>query len=149
MPVLDLMRGQIVRGQGGRRETYRPIKSRLCDDAQPASIGRAFVELGFRCAYLADLDAIQGQGKDSRPLYGKLMGMGLELWVDAGLRDAESAGELARWTEGGHRLAGIVAGLESMAAPETLFEICQAVDPRQLVFSLDMKGWRSARACGG
>jgi phosphoribosylformimino-5-aminoimidazole carboxamide ribotide isomerase len=142
IPVLDLMQGQIVRGVGGRRETYRPIESRLCGDPRPESVGRAFVELGFRSAYLADLDAIQGHGKDSRPLYEELMGMGLELWVDAGLRDAESAGELARWTAGRHRLAGIVAGLESMAAPRTLFEICRAVDPGRLVFSLDMKQGR-------
>ena len=28
--VIDLMRGQVVGGVAGRRETYRPIQSQIC-----------------------------------------------------------------------------------------------------------------------
>jgi phosphoribosylformimino-5-aminoimidazole carboxamide ribotide isomerase len=141
IPVMDVMRGQVVRGVGGRRDEYRPIESKLCADAQPATVGRAFADLGLREIYLADLDAIrQGVGShDSQPLYGELLRLGLDLWIDAGLRDAEQARELAQFDLDGRRIAGIVAGLESLADPCALEEMCGTVGPQRLIFSLDLK----------
>jgi phosphoribosylformimino-5-aminoimidazole carboxamide ribotide isomerase len=157
---MDLMHAQVVRGVGGRRDEYRPIQSILCNDARPITVARAFAELGFRQLYVADLDAIQkgvgslfphehtgvqkGVGsRDSRPpswsIYEVLMRAGLDLWIDAGLTGADDARELAAFEVDGRPIAGIVAGLESLADPQALADMCDAVGPVRLVFSLDLK----------
>jgi phosphoribosylformimino-5-aminoimidazole carboxamide ribotide isomerase len=155
IPVIDLMDGLVVRGVGGRRNEYRPIQSLLSADARPSSVARALVAAGFRETYVADLDAItKGDGshflsqsaaeKDSRPLfswaiYEELLGAGLELWVDAGLSTAEQAREMAQFQVDGRRIAGVVAGLESLEDPAALAEMCSLVGPDRLIFSLDLK----------
>ena len=157
IPVIDLMGSQVVRGVGGRRDEYRPIESVLCNDARPASVGRAFVELGFREVYVADLDAIRtlipngaetrdkkGVGsRDSRSpawsIYEELMRLGLDLWIDAGIGTAAEARRMAQFEVDGRPIAGIVAGLESLPHPGRFGQMLEAVDPRRLIFSLDMK----------
>jgi phosphoribosylformimino-5-aminoimidazole carboxamide ribotide isomerase len=143
IPVIDLKQGQVVRGVGGRREEYRPIESRLCRDAKPETVARSFAELGFREAYIADLDAIEkgtcyysGDEKQHVPFFG------LELLVDAGPKSAAEARRLVSCRVEGRSLAGIVAGLESLDSPATLAEIVLEVGSERLVFSLDLKAGR-------
>ncbi len=141
---MDLMRAQVVRGVGGRRDEYRPIQSVLCDDARPPTVAQALANLGFRHAYLADLDAIQQKGVGSLfspawSIYEEVLRTGLDLWIDAGLKNADEARELAAFEIDGRRIAGIVAGLESLADPDSLAKMCEAVGSARLVFSLDMK----------
>lgn len=144
LPVLDLLGGLVVRGVGGRREEYRPIESILCADARPATVARAFASLGFRTVYVADLDAIQGD-PPAWPIYRELLDCGLGLWIDAGLSDPGRAAELAAFSAG---IVGIVAGLESLAGPESLGELVAAIGPERLVFSLDLKAGRPLAAAG-
>ena len=143
IPVIDLKQGQVVRGVGGRRDEYRPIESRLCGNAKPETVARAFAELGFREAYIADLDAIEkgtcyfsGDGNQNIPFFG------LELLVDAGPRSAAEARRLVSCRVDGRPLAGIVAGLESLDSPATLAEILREAGSERLVFSLDLKAGR-------
>lgn len=160
IPVIDLMHGLVVRGVGGRRSEYRPIQSVLADDAQPHSLARAFHAAGFRETYVADLDAILAGGKQASParawnLYAQLMDCGLEPWIDAGARTADDARALARFTAENRRIGAIVAGLESLEHPDILTEMCAAVGPERLIFSLDLKAgvplteaaaWKDLRA---
>src|SRR3954469_12740745 len=66
IPVIDLMRGQVVRGVRGERHAYRPIVSRLADGSAPLAIAQALRKAAPPPAgqqavlYVADLDAIQG-----------------------------------------------------------------------------------------
>ena len=61
IPVLDLLKGQIVRGIAGQRQEYRPIVSKLSASSNPLDVARAFRDhLNFTLFYLADLDAITG-----------------------------------------------------------------------------------------
>lgn len=138
IPVIDLMGGQVVRGVGGRRDEYRPIKTILADDARPATIGRALAAAGFREAYVADLDAISGAAP-AWSIYEQLLACPLTLAVDAGISSLDRAIELAQWTAGGRRLDAIVAGLESLADAELLADICLAIGPSRLIFSLDLR----------
>ena len=63
LPVLDIMRGQVVRGVGGRRHEYRPIVSRLTASASPLDVAGAIrAHFGRDEFYLADLDPIAGGG---------------------------------------------------------------------------------------
>jgi phosphoribosylformimino-5-aminoimidazole carboxamide ribotide isomerase len=132
------MRGQVVRGVGGRRDEYRPIRSLLAADARPASVAVALAAAGFRETYVADLDAIAG-AEPAWPIYAELMRGGLELWVDAGLSTAEDARRIDRFRCDGRPLSAIVAGLESLADPAALVEMRAVVGPERLIFSLDLR----------
>ena len=138
IPVIDLMRGQVVRGIGGRRDEYRPLESRLAADARPRTVGRALGALGFRDVYLADLDAIAGESPAWR-VYEDLVQCGLSLLVDAGLSTPGQARAMARFEAGRGRLGALVAGLESLPDADTLADFRAAIGADRLIFSLDLK----------
>jgi phosphoribosylformimino-5-aminoimidazole carboxamide ribotide isomerase len=139
IPVIDLMRRLVVRGVAGRRDEYRPIDSPLCHDPSPVAVARALVErFAFRELYLADLDAIAG-AEPAWDVYAELAECGLGLWVDAGITCPSAAGRLAEFAAAGRPLAGVIAGLESLADAEQLPALVEAVDPERFVFSLDLK----------
>jgi phosphoribosylformimino-5-aminoimidazole carboxamide ribotide isomerase len=151
IPVLDLMRGTVVRGVGGRRHEYRPIVSRLTTSPDPLDMARAFREqFGLGELYVADLDAIAG-AEPAAALYDVLRHEGFVLWVDAGLGDATEARALADTG-----VEGIVMGLETVRGPDELARAAADVGAR-VVLSLDLKGgepmgncaaWRQADARG-
>jgi phosphoribosylformimino-5-aminoimidazole carboxamide ribotide isomerase len=136
-PVLDLMGGQVVRGIAGRRHEYRPVVSRLSASARPLDVARAFRDhFGLTHLYLADLDAIAGQAP-ALNVYARLQADGFRLWVDAGIRKAADGEVLAKVGIG-----GVVAGLESLAEPAALAELCQGLGPERVLLSLDLKEGR-------
>jgi phosphoribosylformimino-5-aminoimidazole carboxamide ribotide isomerase len=137
IPVLDLLKGQVVRGVGGRREEYRPIVSCLTTSAEPRAVAYAFWKhFSLLDLYLADLDAIAG-APPAVAIYRALKADHFHLWVDAGIRQPEDARPLA---EAGVR--GLVAGLETLSGPEALRTLCQTYGSDRVIFSLDLKGGR-------
>ena len=61
IPVIDLKRGVAVHAVRGDRERYRPLRSRIAEDADPVHVTRAVRDgLGLDELYVADLDAIAG-----------------------------------------------------------------------------------------
>jgi phosphoribosylformimino-5-aminoimidazole carboxamide ribotide isomerase len=57
------MDGEVVHARRGHRDAYRPIRSGLATGADPRVIAGALLALApFRRLYVADLDAIRGQG---------------------------------------------------------------------------------------
>jgi phosphoribosylformimino-5-aminoimidazole carboxamide ribotide isomerase len=134
IPVLDLMKGQIVRGMAGRRDTYRPIVSKLTNSTLPLDIARAFRDhFGLSLFYLADLDAIGGS-PPALDLYSLLRQEGFRFWVDAGLRQARNAIPLVQ-----AGVEGIIAALETLAGPEELSRLGLEIGPERVLFSLDLK----------
>jgi len=98
IPVIDLMRGQVVRAVRGDRQSYRPIVSRLCEGSDPLQMARALCR---HCAssrlYVADLDALTGGDPQADVLRALLQGLpALELWLDAGFADAAAAVALSQ-----------------------------------------------------
>ncbi len=148
--VLDVMRGEVVRGVGGRREEYRPIQSILVPSSRPADVADAFrSRSGINALYIADLDAIAGE-PPAVHVYHDLQSRGFDVWVDAGLRTAAEAAPLA---EAG--VSKFVAGLETLASPDALTDISTQYGPDRVVFSLDLRAgeplgyrnaWRNAHA---
>ena len=136
LPVIDLKGGLVVRGVAGRRQEYRPVVSRLTPSSRPIDVAGAFRDhLGLDHLYLADLDAIAGAAP-ALELYADLRALGFHLWIDAGLRDEESAWPVVE--AGPDR---IVAGLETLAGPAALTGLCRRLG-RRVVFSLDLKDGR-------
>jgi phosphoribosylformimino-5-aminoimidazole carboxamide ribotide isomerase len=137
IPVIDLKGGHVVRGIGGRREEYQPIVSCLTSSSRPGQVAQALVQnYRPREIYLADLDSIAGE-TPAWPVYAEIQHTGVELWVDAGIRDMDRARKLAR-----AGIAGIVYGLESLPGPKLLRDAIDALGPEQVIFSLDLKNGR-------
>lgn len=147
VPVIDLLRGLVVRGIAGRREEYRRIKSGLVSSANPIDVARAFRDqLGLAELYVADLEAIAGTAP-AWAVYQALLQNGMQLWVDAGVRRLADADVLER-----AGVASIVVGLETVQGPDELAAIVNAHGTR-VVFSLDLRngaplgdvsGWRGS-----
>lgn len=138
LPVIDLMNGLVVRGVGGRRDEYRPIVSQIAADALPLTVAQAFIDLGLREIYLADLDAIAGH-EPAWDIYHALMERDIQLWLDAGLTSSEQVRQLARFHCGDRQPCRIIAGLESIEHAEQLGEWLELVGPSRFVFSLDLR----------
>ncbi len=138
LPVIDILRGQVVRGIAGRRESYQPIVSQLAPDARPASIGRALFEQGATDCYVADLDAIAG-ATPSWSTYHELIEIGLRLWIDAGCRNRAAAAALASFEYAETKLQRIIVGLESLESVDELETMRPMIGVERLVFSLDLQ----------
>ncbi|MFN5745447.1 MAG: HisA/HisF-related TIM barrel protein [Methylococcaceae bacterium] len=89
IPVIDIMAGQVVHARHGRRESYQPLKSPLCRNAQPQNVVEDLLQFyPFQTLYIADLDALMG-GAAQTALLGELAEAfpSLRFWVDKGLPD--------------------------------------------------------------
>lgn len=134
IPVLDIMGGQVVRGMMGDRANYRPIETPLSASPEPLSVARGLLSLGdFQSLYIADLDAISGRPSNASTLQALGSAFpGLELWVDAGVRDlAEVEVVLA--------MPGVVAvvGSESVGGAQVLERLR---GNERVILSLDYRG---------
>ena len=110
IPVIDILGGRAVHAQCGQRQHYQPLKTSLAVGDSPDSIIQSFIAL-FPCntIYLADLDAIQGQG-DNRLIISALTATftSVTFWVDQGLCTHET------------RKTTPVIGSETLITPEDL-----------------------------
>jgi phosphoribosylformimino-5-aminoimidazole carboxamide ribotide isomerase len=136
VPVLDLKGGQVVHARAGERANYRPIESKLATGSEPERILAGLLSLApFRSVYIADLDAIEGRG-DHRADITALARQypELEFWVDAGVRDAASAGAVAA-------LGAVpVLGSESWSDLRALAAALDALGTERCLLSLDYRG---------
>ena len=134
IPVLDLMQGRVVRGVGGRRHEYQPVRSRLSETSGPLDVAQGLRrEFGANELYLADLDAIQAERPPSNAI-AQLAAARFDLLVDPGLRDVADGRALI--ASGVRR---VVAALETSHGPEQLAAFVKCIGSESLVFSLDMK----------
>ncbi len=144
IPVVDLQTGMVVHGRAGKRSAYRPVEGVHGVSPTPAAIGRWLAELGFRLCYVADLDAI-GRADPQWDAYHELTDCGLELCIDAGIRDAAQAAELAEGLCRRTLSARLVVGLETVVGREHLGSIHAALREASAPapwFSLDLHGGR-------
>jgi phosphoribosylformimino-5-aminoimidazole carboxamide ribotide isomerase len=90
IPVLDLKGGEVVRAEMGRRDSYRPIATPLCEGSHAVAVAEGLRTLfPFPTFYIADLDAIEGRAPNRAALTAlRAMPDAPELWVDAGAADA-------------------------------------------------------------
>lgn len=143
IPVIDLLGGQVVRGQGGDRQNYRPIVSALCRSADPLAVARRLcAHCDSRQLYVADLDALMQGVVQHAALQALLRALPeVELWLDAGFADAAAAGELVdRLGPEGRRVVPVF-GSESLRSLDALqLPAGGAHDRAGPVLSLDRRG---------
>ena len=77
------MIGQIVLAEGGNRDQYRPVDTKLTRSPQPLDVARAmFQQTGCDWVCLADIDSFSGAAP-AWHVYGQLLEAGFGVWVDA------------------------------------------------------------------
>lgn len=96
IPVIDLKNGHVVHARQGQRQHYRRLVSPLAQDSTLEAVLQGFLALyPFSTFYLADLNAITGEGECHRKLIERVVCQysQLEFWVDAGWQWADLARE--------------------------------------------------------
>jgi phosphoribosylformimino-5-aminoimidazole carboxamide ribotide isomerase len=134
IPVIDLMRGEVVRARMGERSAYRPLESPLSATSDPVAVVRGLFKVyPFPTLYVADLDAIESKG-DNVSALGRLRTQfpELEMWIDNGAADAGALEALI-----GAGLGAPVIGSESQRDGAL---IARHRDSRRVVLSLDFRG---------
>lgn len=140
--AIDLMAGRVVRGVGGRRKDYQPIRSRLTPTSNPGDVAVALRrQFGISIAYVADLDAIAG-GPFDVDSYRQIAAAGWQLWVDAGVGDLRRGEQFLNAIESVAAVQGVVVGLESLTDRRVLADLLRLVGPQRAMFSLDMQAGR-------
>lgn len=148
IPVVDLMRGQVVRAVRGDRQSYRPVVSTLFEGSEPLTAARALLDhCATRELYIADLDALTGGVPQTAVLRGLLEALpALELWLDAGFADAAAAQALqAALGPAAARVQPVFAS-ESLRSAEALRACFE--DRERGVLSLDRRGEQRLDAAG-
>lgn len=136
VPVIDVARGEVVRGVKGDRASYRPIVTPLCEGSTPAAIAGALMQtFAFRKLYVADLDGIEGRGRNVHlvPALSAALGS-CEIWLDAGVASRHAARAVLAAP-----VAALVVGSESVESVEE-FRAIFTDHPQRTVLSLDFRG---------
>jgi phosphoribosylformimino-5-aminoimidazole carboxamide ribotide isomerase len=88
IPVIDVLKGQVVQATGGSRLAYPPLKSQLTSHIDMIGVVADLLAFHpFQTCYIADLDAIMGGGFDPG-VYQQLANHfpALTIWLDAGIK---------------------------------------------------------------
>jgi phosphoribosylformimino-5-aminoimidazole carboxamide ribotide isomerase len=135
--VIDLKDGTAVHAVRGERERYRPVHSVIGgDDGDALALARAFrAELGLDELYVADLDAIVGDGENSASIGA--LARDARVMVDAGV--SEPARAQALLDLGAHR---VIVGTETLTGPGALDLLLRELPERALVLSVDLRDGR-------
>lgn len=160
IPVIDLMDGLAVHAVRGRRESYRPLCTPLCQDPDPFAVVASYLRLHpFDTFYVADLDALTGRGRqDSLIAALQREFPARRFWVDAGMPEEPPAvqgssripviGTESMRPEDWHRLGscpgGWILSLDwrdgSLDGPEIVLQQPQMWPERVVVLTLDRVG---------
>jgi len=138
IPVIDLKAGQVVHAHRGDREMYRPVRSQICRSSEPLDVVAGMLALfPFRMMYIADLDAIQGQGGNMAAMRSiRTTFPGLRLWVDSGLNDPLTCRD---WLS--QDLGDLVLGSEAQH-DTTILGTFEDHEYRRVILSVDYKDGR-------
>lgn len=96
IPVIDLKDGMVVLAQRGNRDKYQPINSPLCQSADIYQVIKAFLKIySFNTLYIADLNAITGQGDNDELLKRVLTDFTeVTFWIDRGYQPFPQSSKL-------------------------------------------------------
>jgi HisA/HisF family protein len=134
IPVLDLKGGKVVHARMGMRSAYAPIETPLSPTSEPSSVTQGLLSIfPFKAFYIADLDAIEGNGDNTSALKAlRAEYPHLAFWVDAGTADLRNA---TPWLDAG--LGHLVLGSETQRDGELVRHLCR---DERTILSLDFRG---------
>ena len=136
IPVLDVLDGVVVHAIKGRRKEYKPLKSVICESANPVDVAMALKTVGFSWLYFADLNAITGNGDNFSALVTIVEKTGLQLMVDAGVTSMEKAELILQHT------SKIIIGTETLTNTGFIEKAISSFGAERVVVSLDTQNRR-------
>ena len=140
IPVIDVRHGVAVAAVRGQRADYKPLATSLAAGSDPVEIARRYAVLfTFPALYVADLDGIEGRGRD-KGLTAQLAAAvpRMRLWVDDGVSAREAVLRIADETH-----VTPVVGSESLRGDDDVAAL-RALPPDRYILSLDFKDDRFA-----
>ena len=129
IPVIDLMNKMAVHGKSGNRDEYKPLKSVICNSANPIDVAMAYKERGAETIYIADLNFIIGNGDNFDVI--KEIDFVNKI-VDIGVKRREDLENIKKILNKDDK---------AIVATETLKDI-ELLKERDIVVSLDFKNGR-------
>lgn len=136
IPVMDIMGGAVVAGRGGRRDEYAPVTSAYLESPDPFHFVERFSSLfGLTTFYVADLDAIVGNGGNEAVITSLIKRTSCDFIVDGGYAHILDAPTMERFAP--------VFSTESFAGWDDDGDLSGAY------ISLDMKGASLVSATDG
>jgi len=137
IPVLDIMGGRVVRAVGGRRETYRPVTSRLTPSTDPTEVATAMLDATRAASlYVADLDAIRDRSGPSKTVLDLLRRGLTRVWMDIGI-GSSPLNSLRSLPDSD--LVCPVVGFETAARPEVVADSVLHAGNRPVALSIDLR----------
>ncbi len=130
--VIDLRKGRAVHAIEGRRSEYRDVELPDASPGDPVALATRYRRLGIRSLYVADLDAIAGDGNDASTL-AELSRLTDDLMVDAGASAPFMAASCAF-----DEHVRFVLPTESFAHIDQWAVACEQLDEGQAVLGLDL-----------
>lgn len=135
IPVIDVLGGIAVHAIRGRRKEYQPLKSVLCDSADPVDVATSLKALGFGNLYVADLNAITG-GQPDFSLFKRIADKtGLNLMIDAGITSLERAEKVLK-----NHVSQVIIGTETLSRTSFVAEAVESFGSEKIIVSLDLMG---------
>ncbi len=133
VPVIDLLGGVVVHAVRGQRKQYQPLKSVLCDCAEPLAVVSSLKACGFGELYVADLDAIMKQDSNSAVVSRIAEKTGLAVMLDAGITTLKQAKEAFQ-----NKASKIIVGTETLTDLSFVKEAIERFGADKVVVSLDL-----------
>ncbi len=130
IPVLDLKNGLAVSGKSGKRETYKPLKTVFSNSPDPLEIAEALKNRGYNQLYVADLDAITGNGSNLEIV--KKINSIIPVMLDAGITNRADFKTVCKNAE------KIIVATETIESLEELDEIFSEFSQCSLILSVDI-----------
>jgi phosphoribosylformimino-5-aminoimidazole carboxamide ribotide isomerase len=131
IPVIDLKDGEAVSGKSGMRKTYKPIKSVFYDSSDPIGIARALKDAGFTGLYVADLDAIDGNGSNLQ-VAGEMNHI-IPVMLDSGVNTIEGVEKVLDTVE------KVIIATETLKSLDDIELIFSSFNKENIVMSVDIK----------
>jgi len=135
IPVIDILKGEVVHAVRGKRSEYQPLRSILCDSVDPLEVAERFKMLGFDELYVADLDAIIDCSDDFQVFTHIADKTGLKLIVDAGVTSMDRAQSLLS-----SGVSSLVVGTETLSTMSFVGDAVKAFGNGRVIVSLDLLG---------
>lgn len=135
IPVIDVMNGQAVHANKGKRKQYKPVSSKLVESASAIHLIRAYIDLfGFQEVYIADLDAIVHENPNIELIKTIINETEISLMLDAGVRNIFDIVEI---TDLG--VDKVILATETIDSFDVIADGVEQLGPESVVVSIDMK----------
>jgi phosphoribosylformimino-5-aminoimidazole carboxamide ribotide isomerase len=131
IPVIDLKNGEAVSGKSGNRNTYTPLKTVFNNSSEPIAIARELKKRGFQRIYIADLDAIEGNGSNLK-IAGEINKI-IPVMLDSGIKDPRGIQKILDTVE------KVIIATETIENFDNIGVIFSSFPKYNLVLSVDIK----------